>query len=55
MIYESVHLKGVVYEPKRNSFSLQSVTTIENLFRVQRINVISEKLPFSDDLCQRFI
>ena len=25
MIYESVNLKGVVYEPKQNSFSLQSV------------------------------
>ena len=27
MIYESVNLKGVVYEPKQNSFSLQSITT----------------------------
>ena len=26
MIYESVNLKGVVYEPKQNSFSLQTIT-----------------------------
>ena len=27
MIYESVNLKGVVYEQKQNSFSLPSITT----------------------------
>ena len=27
MIYESVNLKGVVYEPNQNSFGLQSITT----------------------------
>ena len=27
MIYESVNLKGVVYEPKQNSFGFQSITT----------------------------
>ena len=27
MIYESVNLKGVVFEPKQNSFCLQSLTT----------------------------
>ena len=26
MIYESVNLKRVVYEPKQNSFGLQSIT-----------------------------
>ena len=26
MIFELVNLKGVVYEPKQNSFSLQSIT-----------------------------
>ena len=26
-IYESVNLKGAVYEPKQNSSSLQSITT----------------------------
>ena len=27
IIYESVNLKGVVPEPKQNTFSLQSITT----------------------------
>ena len=27
MIYDSVNLKGVLYKPKQNSFSLQSSTT----------------------------
>ena len=44
VIYESVNLKGAVYEPKQNSFSLQSVTTIENLFRIQCIDFISERV-----------
>ena len=26
MIYESVNLKGVMYEPKQNSFRLQSIS-----------------------------
>ena len=43
-IYESVNLKGSVYEPKQNSFSLQSVITIENSFRVQCIDFISERV-----------
>ena len=43
MICDSVNLKGVVYEPKQNSFNLQSITTVENLFRVQCIDFISKR------------
>ena len=37
MIYESVNLKGVVYEPKQNSFSFQSISTCAGFGNVDPI------------------
>ena len=37
MIYESVNLKGVVYELKQNSFSLRSITTCTGFANVDPV------------------
>ena len=36
MVYESLNLKGVVYEPKQNSFSLHSMTIVQVLQTLAR-------------------
>ena len=51
MIYESVNLKGVVYEPKQNSSSLQSVTTRTGFTKVgsifYEVHLLSFKTSFN--------
>ena len=51
MIYESVNLKGVAYEPKQNSFSLQFIATCAGFANVgpifHRVHSLSSEQVFN--------
>ena len=58
MIYKSVNLKGAVYEPKQNSFSLQSIPTRTSFANVGRIFYKVHSLSsdmFSIELSRKFV